>query len=130
MVNKRNWLGILAIVLIFGMMVVGCDDGSTDDGSGGSNQFIGTWIGGDRDGDSVTLVCTATNWTATFYGGTETGTYTYSGNTVTFKQGTETFVTATLSGNTLTVIGSYISYTPWTLTKQGTSNPPGGLIRL
>jgi hypothetical protein len=31
MVNKKFWLGILAMVLVFGMTVVGCDDGSTDD---------------------------------------------------------------------------------------------------
>jgi hypothetical protein len=31
MVNKKFWLGILVIVLVFGMTVVGCDDGSTDD---------------------------------------------------------------------------------------------------
>jgi hypothetical protein len=31
--NKKFWLGILVMVLVFGMMVVGCDDGST----GGSN---------------------------------------------------------------------------------------------
>ena len=29
MTKKRNWPGILAIVLIFGMMLVGCDGGST-----------------------------------------------------------------------------------------------------
>ena len=26
MVNKKNWLGILVMVLVFGMMVVGCDN--------------------------------------------------------------------------------------------------------
>jgi len=30
MVNKKNWLGILIIVLVFGMTVVGCDDDSND----------------------------------------------------------------------------------------------------
>jgi len=28
MVNKKNWLGTLVMVLVFGMMVVDCDDGS------------------------------------------------------------------------------------------------------
>jgi hypothetical protein len=35
MVNKKNWLGILAMMLVFGMLVVGCDDSddsSTDEG--------------------------------------------------------------------------------------------------
>jgi fibronectin type 3 domain-containing protein len=31
MTNKRNWVGILALVLVFGMTVVGCDPEPTDD---------------------------------------------------------------------------------------------------
>ena len=31
MANKKNWLGILVIVLVFGMTVVGCDNGRDDD---------------------------------------------------------------------------------------------------
>jgi hypothetical protein len=38
MVNKRNWLGILALVLVFGMMVVGCEDGSDNGDSGGGGE--------------------------------------------------------------------------------------------
>jgi hypothetical protein len=34
MVNKRFWLGMLAIALVFGMTVVGYDDGGGDSGSG------------------------------------------------------------------------------------------------
>jgi hypothetical protein len=36
MVNKKTWLGILAMVLVFGMTVVGCDDGSGDGNADGS----------------------------------------------------------------------------------------------
>jgi hypothetical protein len=32
MTNKKNWLGMLALALVFGMTVVGCSDGSTNDG--------------------------------------------------------------------------------------------------
>jgi hypothetical protein len=35
MANKNFWLGILVMVLVFGMAVVGCDDGSTDDNEDG-----------------------------------------------------------------------------------------------
>jgi hypothetical protein len=42
MVNKKFWLGILVIALVFGMTVVGCDDGSTD-GDGGENAG-GTFV--------------------------------------------------------------------------------------
>jgi hypothetical protein len=34
MANKKIWLGILVTVLVFGMTVVGCGDGSTDDNGG------------------------------------------------------------------------------------------------
>ena len=38
MANKKIWLGILVLVLIFGMGVVGCDNGSTgDNGNGNGN---------------------------------------------------------------------------------------------
>jgi hypothetical protein len=41
MVNKRVWLGILVMVLVFGMTVVGCDDGSTNDNGGNTG---GTFV--------------------------------------------------------------------------------------
>jgi hypothetical protein len=40
MANKKNLLGILAIALVFGMTVAGCDDGTTSDGFVGLD---GTW---------------------------------------------------------------------------------------
>jgi hypothetical protein len=49
MANKKFWLGILVMVLVFGMTVVGCDNNSTDD-TGGSGDTGGT--GGSGDGKS------------------------------------------------------------------------------
>jgi len=40
MANRKNWLGILVIVLVFGMMVVGCDDGSTSGGGSGKGNNL------------------------------------------------------------------------------------------
>jgi hypothetical protein len=37
MVNKKFWLGLLVMALLFGMMVVGCPDDSTSGGEGGEN---------------------------------------------------------------------------------------------
>jgi hypothetical protein len=34
MANKKSWLGMLVLVLAFGMTVVGCDNGSTDNNGG------------------------------------------------------------------------------------------------
>jgi hypothetical protein len=45
---KRNlWLGILVMVLVFGMTIVGCDDGSTNGAeNSGENNPIGNNPGG------------------------------------------------------------------------------------
>ncbi|WP_461255835.1 hypothetical protein [Treponema sp. R80B11-R83G3] len=42
MVNKRFWLGILVIVLVFGMTVIGCDEEDTS-----TSDFDGVWISDD-----------------------------------------------------------------------------------
>jgi hypothetical protein len=42
MVNKRFWLGILVMVLVFGMTVIGCDNGTTD-GLTIDSSLNGTW---------------------------------------------------------------------------------------
>ena len=49
MKNKKLWLGILVIVLVFGMAVVGCDDVSTNDSTGtqnlgGGGEHIHSWL--------------------------------------------------------------------------------------
>jgi hypothetical protein len=48
MVNKRFWLGMLVMVLVFGMTVVGCDTNPTEESDTWSNvtslnQMDGTW---------------------------------------------------------------------------------------
>ena len=45
MANKNFWLGILVMALVFGMTVVGCDDGSTDGET--DSALNGTWVGED-----------------------------------------------------------------------------------
>ena len=42
MVNKKIWLGMLAMALAFGMTVVSCDDGTTDNSGGGDKPSITT----------------------------------------------------------------------------------------
>jgi len=123
--------GIIVLSTIIGFSMVACDgDGGGDDNNGGqngTNVFIGTWTGTDADGDSVTLVITATTWTLTGgYLSFSTGMYTYSGNTATIKdEDGNTLGTATLSGNTLTVTGSYIPYSPYTFTKGSSGGNNG-----
>ena len=50
MVNKKIWLGMLVLVLAFGLTLVGCDDGNGGGGSGGgggSTGLAGTWVSAD-----------------------------------------------------------------------------------
>jgi hypothetical protein len=49
MVNKKNWLGTLVMVLVFGMTVVGCSNdvtsgGTTGGGTGTTGGGTDTWI--------------------------------------------------------------------------------------
>jgi len=94
MANRKNWLGILVIALVFGMMVIGCDEEPTDDGggdgsgsgsgSGGGNgstapALIGTWINETiseirfYNGNGETIIKPSgnpfTRWTYTTYSG-------------------------------------------------------------
>jgi len=41
MTNKKIWLGILVMVLVFGIAVVGCNNGSS--GGVGGNDEADTW---------------------------------------------------------------------------------------
>jgi len=77
-------LGILVMVLIFGMTVVGCDDGSTDNGV--DPALNGTWVGSVEgveggytfNNGSIEISINGTPATK--------GTYTTSGNKITVKQ--------------------------------------------
>ena len=51
MANKKFLVGILAIVLVFGMAVVGCSDGNDNGGGINTNVFAGTWTGTFEDED-------------------------------------------------------------------------------
>jgi len=57
MTQKKFWLGMLVIVLVFGMTVVGCDDGSTDDNNENTDTtpLPPTGLAGTVDGNSVQL---------------------------------------------------------------------------
>jgi hypothetical protein len=45
MANKKFWLGILVMVLVFGMTVVGCDDSST--GENTTYKYLYVTVSGD-----------------------------------------------------------------------------------
>jgi hypothetical protein len=96
MTKKKIWLGILALALVFGMTVVGCDNGSTGGGDTWSDvtsltQLNGTWKGSftqtqttegitTRVTMEMTMTITATNATTGTMSGTQKMTMTFSGN--------------------------------------------------
>jgi len=53
MTNKKNWMGMLVIVLVCGIAVIACDDGSLDRGG---NPFVGTWTGFDPNFERIKIV--------------------------------------------------------------------------
>ena len=44
--SKISWLGILALALVFGITVIGCDNGSDGGGGPKNNILNGTWLSG------------------------------------------------------------------------------------
>jgi len=93
MENKKIWLGILVMVLVFGIVAVGCK--TDEEGDSWSNvtsltQVAGTWKGSysqtqSQGGASATIVqeqtitINATNATTGTMSGSAKITYTYSG---------------------------------------------------
>jgi hypothetical protein len=83
MKNRRFFAGMLVLVLIFVLIVIGCDNGTTDEEP---NPFIGTWQ--QKDAYRIdTLIITKTDWTWRIdEENDQKGTYTYENNTVIFQQ--------------------------------------------
>jgi hypothetical protein len=86
MANRKNWLGILVITLVFGMMVFGCEDDSTGGGGSTDPALNGTWVITSYDGDGSQTEYTLNN--GNFEVSLEgikmsKGTYTTSGNKIT-----------------------------------------------
>ena len=62
--NKKIWLGILVMALVFGMTVVGCDDGNG--GGGGGGNLDGTWVDtGIGVINGMTLILSGSNYSLT-----------------------------------------------------------------
>jgi len=113
MANRKNWLGLLVIVLVFGMMVVGCGDGG--DGGSGSNPLIGKWYYTQETADAGTYeeAYEFTSDGKLLISGTDQGfTYTVSGKTLTVNTsgvavGTTTF---SITGTELTIDSMFVPF--------------------
>jgi hypothetical protein len=89
MKNRVLFTGILVSILVFGSILAACDNGSTDSGGGGSNPLEGTWSYLPQGQIQETITFSGSNyeWKEATYGGLTTyerGTYSVSGNTITF----------------------------------------------
>ena len=58
MAHKKYLVGILAMVLVFGMSVVGCSDGNDNGGGINANVFAGIWTGTFEDEYDLSIVAT------------------------------------------------------------------------
>ena len=58
MANRKFLLGMLVMALVFGMSVVGCDDGNG--GGGGGGKLDGTWVA-----TGLTLTLSGSNYSLT-----------------------------------------------------------------
>jgi hypothetical protein len=91
--NKQVFAGMLALVLVFGLIVMGCPtDGGTEE-ENNVTKFEGTWRNYYSEGDEVRLDISYTFKNNTFTARDDTpgneagfsGTFTFTENTITFN---------------------------------------------
>jgi hypothetical protein len=82
MKNKRFLVVLISLMLVCGFVMVGCDNGTTNDETKG-NPFVGTW---EQNSGKAPAKFVITNTTWVFYYDNEytKGTYTYEGKIATF----------------------------------------------
>ena len=87
MKDKRFLLGMLVMVVVFGMTVVVCDNDPNDENSKGNDIFAGTWEGKDATYDTPLKIVAENGTFKQWINNRESirGTYTVSGNNVTVK---------------------------------------------
>jgi len=111
MVNKKFWLGIL--VMVFGMMVVGCDDNENpNNGNENGNK------NSNNSGESSIIL------TGTWVSGSFSLTFGTSGS-VSFKMSNGT-LTGSVSGNRITLAGGHAANYTISGNKLIVSSPTGG----
>lgn len=97
---KKNFMGILVFMLVFVILIIGCDD------SYGSNSFVGIWNGVDSYGNNIEVVISETKWIAFLldYDDYYRGTYTFNKNNATFINSEGNIGgTGVISGNKLSI---------------------------
>ena len=81
MANKKSLIKILVLVILFGIIVIGCDNDSGTSNENYADKFIGNW-GGIVGGTNVTVNVTSSSWAFLVQGSVyDSGTYVLNGNT-------------------------------------------------
>jgi len=97
MANKRFWLGMLVMVLAFGVVVIGCDNGNNISLGFAHVNVDGTWNGiGDATGVTVTI--SGNNWTIAGGGFDDSGTFNRDGDTANLFSGGVMIGTVVITG--------------------------------
>jgi hypothetical protein len=97
---KSKMVFILIVLLVFGFVLVGCDNGTTDT----TTKFEGTWELTVDEG-TISYIFSGSNYTGTRSWDSEdyfSGTFTFTETTITFYFGDDSWTqNYTLSDNTL-----------------------------
>jgi hypothetical protein len=108
--RKIQFIGLPVLVLVFGLALVGCENGSTNEST--PDSLNGTrWEASIGGGYTMVLTFNTPNYSletlvTTESVNKETGTYTVSGDKITFADGGSSF-TGTINGNELTIAATY-----------------------
>jgi hypothetical protein len=137
MVSKKNWYGILALALVFGMALAGCEHNARGIEGGGDSdapETITGFYGVTTDGKIIEIILTSSNGTsqnarAIAESGTyvikidgfivSEGSFTNNGNTLTFASTDNSTVTPVISSDgeltSITVVADNTSYSGKTI---------------
>jgi hypothetical protein len=108
MKNKVFLAGIFGFMLVFGVVLTGCDNGTTSNGNTGNNGgggLSGNW-GGTVKGQYVSVSITSNGWSLETAGFSDYGTYSMDGITARLRSSqynVETGIAVLLDSNTISV---------------------------
>jgi uncharacterized lipoprotein NlpE involved in copper resistance len=98
---KSKMVFVLIVLLVFGLVLVGCDNGTTD-----TTKFEGTWENITDEG-TISYIFSGSNYTGAKSWDSEdsfSGTFTFTETTITFSFGDDSWTqNYTLFGDTLTL---------------------------
>ena len=116
MYMKKFWLGIIVMVLVFGMLIIGCDNGTTsNENNSGNNEyssgnintlFLGQWAAGGNVWNRLTIsnnnyIFEARNTIPGEFSIRSSGNYAIVSDTIKFIENGRDVGMASITGNQL-----------------------------